>query len=161
MTLFQLLLTIVPLIMISGTGFITARYQYLSKPQIQGLSKFTFTLAIPVFLFFNMYSADMSHMSGHEETGFDLINAWIGFYGAILTIYLGTVLWKRGVQHSSWKAAGIAALTCTYSNTMMVGLPVILATLGDDSLGTVLLLLAFHSTILFYSNRSPGSQRRP
>lgn len=159
------------LLFIISLGYICGNKVFLTKEQIAGLSRFTFSLSIPVFLFLNMSQADL-------KASFD-INSFIAFYVPVLSVYaIGFGLWRcircrlnqstKGiVEHrysdlvvkqqssikpadaSSMAASGVYALACSYSNTVLVGLPIIIAVLGESMIGRVFTIMTFHSALLF------------
>ncbi len=51
---------IMPLILVALLGFFCAKSQWLNRSQIDALSKFTFYLSIPAFLFYQMAQANFS-----------------------------------------------------------------------------------------------------
>lgn len=83
------------------------------------------------------------------------------FYLPVLTCYL--IAWlinfyfyahknNKNSQHSSHKniaASAVFALSASYSNTIIVGLPVLLAAIGEQVIGIVFLIVTFHSAMLF------------
>jgi malonate transporter len=46
-------------------------------------------------------------------------------------------------------ASAVFALGASYSNTVLVGLPIITAALGEAMIGQVFIIITFHSAILF------------
>ena len=51
---------ILPIIAVTGCGYWCAKQQYLLKNQIDGLSKLTFNILIPAFLFVTMATTAMA-----------------------------------------------------------------------------------------------------
>ena len=52
-----------PLIIVGLLGFITTKSRWFSKDHIAALSKFTFYLSIPAFLFLQMATADLTNIN--------------------------------------------------------------------------------------------------
>lgn len=135
---------ILPLVLIASLGFICAKSQWLSRTQIDALSKFTFYLSIPAFLFYQMAKADLS-----KQVSPQLFAAFylpvLGSYGlAMLTHYF-----FNKCKSNTNGAAAVFALGGCYSNTVIVGLPILLQAVGEQAVGITFLIITFHSLLLF------------
>jgi predicted permease len=136
---------ITPLILVVLLGFFCAKSQWLSRSQIDALSKFTFYLSIPAFLFYQMAQANFS-----EQISPTLFAA---FYLPILCCY--TIAWlchyffidKKNPP--SQASSAVFSLGASYSNTVIIGLPILLTALGEQVLGIIFLIITFHSALLF------------
>lgn len=134
---------IFPLIFIVLSGYISSRSRFLSKEHIAGLSKFTFYISVPAFLFVNMAQADL-----HSSVS---IAGFLSFYIPVLAIYALGYLLDRYVIYKQSAASrhAVFALGSSYSNTVLVGLPIIIAALGQQMVGIVFMIITFHSALLF------------
>jgi len=145
-----------PLIFVALLGFICTKTKWLSQDQLNALSKFTFSISIPAFLFYQMSKANFS-----EQISPQLFAA---FYLPVLICYfiawLISYYFYRDKHHLSntnnpttenknSATSAVFALGSSYSNTVIVGLPVLLAALGDQVIGIVFLIVTFHSAMLF------------
>ena len=142
-----------PLIVIALLGYICTKTKWLSREQLNALSKFTFSISIPAFLFYQMAKADFG-----EQVSPQLFAA---FYLPVLTCYL--IAWLisyffyKGKQlnnsdtitQKNSAASAVFALGSSYSNTIIVGLPVLLASMGEQVIGIIFLIITFHSAMLF------------
>ena len=149
----NILSIILPLIVVALLGYICTKTRWLSREQLNALSKFTFSISIPAFLFYQMAKADLS-----EQVSPQLFAA---FYLPVLTCYLVTWLISyffykekqlNNQDISSKKnsaASAVFALGASYSNTVIVGLPVLLAAMGEQVIGIIFLIVTFHSAMLF------------
>ncbi|OUR60835.1 hypothetical protein A9Q74_11865 [Colwellia sp. 39_35_sub15_T18] len=149
----NILAIISPLIVVALLGFICTKTQWLSKEQLNALSKFTFSISIPAFLFYQMAKADFS-----EQVSPQLFAA---FYLPVLTCYF--IAWlisyffyrnkplfnSDAAAFNSSAASAVYALSASYSNTIIVGLPVLLAAMGEQVVGIIFLIVTFHSAMLF------------
>lgn len=138
------LLIITPLVIICALGFASARFKWLEENHIAGLSKFTFNFTIPAFLFYKMLNADL--------TGALAFDYFISFYAPLLIIYF--LAWCINFffhEHHKGNVSASAsfALGASYSNTVIIALPVLLALFGDKVISLVFLLITFHSALLF------------
>jgi len=149
----NILSIISPLIVIALLGFICTKSRWLSKENLNALSKFTFSISIPAFLFYQMAKANFS-----EQVSPQLFAA---FYLPVLACYFiawlinyyfydGKQLNDKGVTTKNNSAASaVFALSASYSNMIIVGLPLLLAAMGEQALGIIFLIVTFHSTMLF------------
>ncbi|MDX2368223.1 MAG: AEC family transporter [Colwellia sp.] len=144
---------ITPLILVALLGFICTKSRWLSREQLNTLSKFTFSISIPAFLFYQMAKADLSSQVSPQ--------LFAAFYLPVLTCYLlawlinyyfyGHEVNKKTEQpfYKNSASSAVFALSASYSNTIIVGLPVLLATIGEQVIGIVFLIVTFHSALLF------------
>ena len=136
---------IMPLILVALLGFVCAKSQWLNRTQIDSLSKFTFYLSIPAFLFYQMAQANFS-----EQISPALFAA---FYLPVLCCY--AVAWLSHYflierkKSSSTAGSAVFSLGASYSNTVIIGLPILLTLFGEQVLGIIFLIITFHSALLF------------
>lgn len=132
-----------PLIIVGLIGFISAKKNWFSKAQIDALSKFTFNLAIPAFLFQQLASADLSSVD---------LSIYGAFYLPVLLVYgLGWLFnfYFHQKLKASAPASAVYALATSYSNNVIVGMPVALMVLGEQVIPTIFIVVSFHSALLF------------
>lgn len=132
-----------PLVIIGLIGFIAAKKNWFNKAQIDTLSKFTFHIAIPAFLFQQLANADL--------TTIDLA-IYGAFYLPVLLVYaLGWVVnfYFHQKLKISMPASAVYALATSYSNNVIVGMPVALMVLGEQVLPIIFLVVSLHSALLF------------
>lgn len=152
---------IFPLLFMVSLGYGLTRAKVFNREQIGGISKFAFYISIPAFLFLNMLKADLSRSLD--------ISAMMTFYIPVIVVFtLGVLLndtlvgyWgrakKRGekgpdehiVPENAPAYRAVYGLGCSYSNTVLVGLPIIIAALGEQMMGMVFVIITFHSALLF------------
>jgi malonate transporter len=136
---------IMPLILVALLGFFCAKSQWLNRRQIDALSKFTFYLSIPAFLFYQMAQANFS-----EQISLTL---FASFYLPVLCCYgiacLSHYFFIERKNPSSASGSAIFSLGASYSNTVIIGLPILLTLFGEQVLGIIFLIITFHSALLF------------
>ena len=149
----NILSIISPLVLVASLGFICTKSRWLSREHLNALSKFAFSISIPAFLFYQMAKADFSDQISPQF--------FAAFYLPVLTCYLITWLISyffyqdKSVQHTdatakkNSAASAVFALGASYSNTIIVGLPVLLAAIGEQVIGIIFLIVTFHSVMLF------------
>lgn len=132
---------IFPVLALALAGYAAARSGYLQMPETLALSKFTFNLIIPCLLFVNMVHADIPENFG--------INFLLAFYSAVLCVYLLAVLLARYWLAADSNMQAVFAMATTYSNTTVVGIPLVLQTLGSEALLPLFLIIATQNLVLF------------
>jgi hypothetical protein len=132
-----------PLVIVGLIGFLAAKKNWFNKAQIDALSKFTFHLAIPAFLFQQLANADLSTVD---------LSIYGAFYLPVLMVYgLGWIFnfYFHQKLKTSMPASAVYALAASYSNNVIVGMPVALMVLGEQVLPTIFLVVSLHSALLF------------
>ncbi len=136
---------IMPLILVALLGFVCAKSQWLNRSQIDALSKFTFYLSIPAFLFYQMAQANFSEQISPA--------LFASFYLPVLCCYCITFLSHyfliKRKEASSTAGSAVFSLAASYSNTVIIGLPILLSLFGEQVLGIIFLIITFHSALLF------------
>jgi hypothetical protein len=130
-----------PLIFVVTAGFICAKIHFLSAAHFEGLRTFIFNLAIPVFLFLSMFKADLQ-----QALSASLL---LSFYIPVVIVYLCTCIGFKIVGQLSLSGSAVLALSGCYSNTVLVGLPIIIMALGEQYGALVFMVITFHSALLF------------
>jgi len=130
-----------PLFLLVLGGYLLAISGRWPKAISDALAKFVFAVAVPALLFRLM--ADMSALPPVDAR---LLIAFFG--GCFIVFALGRALglWLfglNGVQQSVFALGGI------FANNVLLGLPIIKATLGDAALPSVALVLVFNSLTLW------------
>lgn len=133
--------TIFPLALIVFFGFVSAARQWITAPHIDGVRHFIFNLIMPVFLFSHMIKADLSSQFNLGTMLSFYLPVGIGFLLVFVLVY--------NFLHYVRKQAAVLALGCTYSNTALVALPVILLHYGSEAGAMVFVIITFHSALLF------------
>ncbi|NOU53040.1 AEC family transporter [Pseudoalteromonas sp. JBTF-M23] len=130
-----------PIIFVVLAGYGCAKLNIFSTSALDGLRLFIFNLAIPVFLFISMYRADLSHALSSS--------VMLSFYLPVLTVYLFCFAALTLVMKKNTADSAVLSLASTYSNTILVGLPIIIASLGPEYGAMVFVIITFHSALLF------------
>ena len=112
----------------------------LEKAGVRGLVLFVFNLAIPLLLFRSLAS---NQLPDDIEWSFIL-----SFYGGSFACYflgmaIGRFFFNRTLDHQA-----IFGMSAGFSNTVLVGIPILLTAYGPDATLPIFLLIAFHSSTL-------------
>ena len=131
---------IAPLALICFIGYLTVRLRLFNTQQIDGLSAVCFNLLIPLFLFRTTYNTDLSA---------EISAAWFASFYIPVICYFLTICAINKWQNKSTSKATVESLAASYSNTVLIAIPVITFYLSEQSAGRAFVLIAFHSAILF------------
>lgn len=137
----SIFITILPVFLIAGIGYLSAKTGYLSVELSKHLNTFTIRLAIPVLVFNAIHNLDFNKAYN--------VPMLLGYYIGGLTcfvvgVFLAKKIWKR--SNSESVAVGFCAL---FSNTVLMGLPIIERAYGVDALAPVFAIISLHVIILY------------
>ncbi len=128
---------VLPIMMLIATGLIVVKLDWVSEQFPQVLNRYVMQIAAPALLFRNTALTPFP-----DEPPWGL---WLGYYGSMLPIFfLGYALARlsgRGYSHQEGFVIGFGS---TFSNTIMLGIPVILTAFGPKAELPLYLILAFH-----------------
>jgi hypothetical protein len=125
---------------IIAVGYVSGRTGYLSEAAARGIADFAFKLAIPALLFHTIVTATFD--------GVAPLGVIASFFGAAAMVWIagtlatGLLLRRPAVDQPS------LAITATFGNTVMLGLPIGVASLGPDALAPISAIIACHSPLL-------------
>ena len=136
---------IFPLIFIVALGYSCCRLKFFDKQHIAGLSKFTFYISLPAFLLLNMSQINLQQSIS--------LFAFLSFYIPVLSVFGVGILIDRfylSKNHlKNYQQHGVFGLASSYSNMVLVGIPIVIASLGKEMIAIAFMIITFHSTLLF------------
>lgn len=135
------LTNLLPLVLIGLAGFFAAKVKLLDQGQTDALSKVCFTLLIPIFLFNSTYHADLSEQIS--------VSWFLSFYLPVAFLMLLVYGWHRFRLKASASQSAIAALVASYSNTVIVAIPILNSLFSPEIAARAFVLIAFHGAIVF------------
>ena len=121
-------------------GYGVARTPLLDEAGIKGLNNFVFYVAIPVLLFRSMSQLSI------PDTIDPLMP--VAYFCAAGIVFAGGLLVGRKVFKLPLDESAMMAMGCTYSNLLLLGLPLAFLAFGDEGLLAILLIISFHPLIL-------------
>jgi malonate transporter len=125
------LLPVVGLILL---GLVLGRAGWVSQAWVRRLSTLSFMVLTPIVLFRAMRHVHVEQLDPRPALA----------YIAALGLVFAAMLWWRGMNRS----AVVLALGVTYSNAVMIGIPLVQLGWGDAGLVTLLTLIPIHSLVL-------------
>ncbi len=129
-----------PILVVLLVGYLSSKYAFFSKEQISAISKFIFYICIPCLLFIGMATAKLEIVKS--------LSIMQSFYIPVLLVFTLITLFYKSVNNSL-KNASVMALTGTYSNTILIGLPIVIFAVGKSNTDLVYIIITFHSVMLF------------
>ena len=125
-------------VILLGYGF--GRGGFLSAEGARGLGAFVYYAAIPALLFRGMAAA-----SAGVGGSVGLLGAY--FAGA-LAVFAGSMALGRIAFRLGLAEQGLMAISTGFSNSVQLGIPLVLAAFGDAGLVPLTLIISMHSLVL-------------
>ncbi|MCH8105972.1 MAG: AEC family transporter [Proteobacteria bacterium] len=131
----------VPVFGIGLLGYLATRLGWFSEQAGEGLAAFVFNFAIPALLLRTFANADLP-----ENLPLDLIGS---YYLPVAVFYLSGMLIARYLFDRPLGGQVITGFSFSYGNAVLLGLPLVLLTLGDEGALPYFILLSMHALSLF------------
>ncbi|MDO9359352.1 MAG: AEC family transporter [Polaromonas sp.] len=128
---------LVPVVLLIAIGFIAGKAGWIRAAGTKDLGNLVFVVLTPVLLFRTMSQVHI------EQLDFRPVFAY--FVGAFLLF--GGVLLVKGFN----RRGAVLALAATFSNTVMIGIPLVTLMYGAQGLVTLLSLVSVHALVLLTS----------
>jgi malonate transporter len=136
----QVVTIVVPVFAFVAFGWLSARTKFLGRDVERGLGAFALWVAIPSLLFRLMATAEFP-----DEPALGLT---IAFFGAAGGAWLLSSLVARALGRPPGTSASFA-MGGTFGNTVMMGIPLSLATFGDAAVFPLALVTATHAPVFW------------
>jgi len=136
-----IILAIGPILILIALGFALGKINFVTDDQFKGLSKLTFVVFIPCLLFLSIYQSDS--LTG---LSFDLLAA---FYLPVITLFFISYLFFRRFFKAQYPKTELLCLATTFSNNVLIGIPILLSLIGEQILLPAFFIVSFHSLLLF------------
>jgi malonate transporter and related proteins len=133
-------LTILPVFAVVLAGYAVARAGLISIEGVKGFTNVTFYLFVPALLF--------RAMRGVHFESINLLPLFTYFGGALLSFVIVMAASRRWMGRGA-RHATVTALAVTYSNTVLLGIPLVKLAFGDPGLVILLTIVSMHSLFLF------------
>lgn len=131
---------ILPVFGLIALGYVAVITGFFKAEWTDGLSAFCFRFAIPVLLFSSMASLDFGDVFNTQLL--------ISYYLAALTAAVMAGLLTGKLFGRKAGASVVIGIGAAFSNTVLLGIPVVSTAYGPQAMGSILLIIAFHSPIL-------------
>ncbi len=125
---------LLPVVVLIAIGFLAGRRRWIGPEAVKGLSNLVFIVMAPALLFRSMSTVHV------EQLDFRPVAS---YFVGVAIIFFGTLA-LRGFN----RRAAVLALANTFSNTVMIGIPLIGLAYGEAALITLFTLISIHSLVL-------------
>lgn len=138
--MWSILSVTLPVFGIIGVGFCLGRLGFLGQEAANGLSQYVFAAALPALI---IKTLTASNLPSGNPWGY-----WLAYFGGVFVVWtLGMWAARRWFGRSRPEAA-IHGFTAGQSNTILVGMPIILQAYGQAGAVPLFLLVAVHLPIM-------------
>lgn len=125
---------LLPVVLLIAIGFIAGKRQWVSAGSVKDLSNLVFLILIPALLFRTMGAVHL------EKLDLKPVGVYFLTVGIIFT---GVLLWQGLSRRST-----VIALASIFSNTIMIGAPLVGLAYGDAALVYLFTLISLHALVL-------------
>jgi malonate transporter and related proteins len=133
-----LLSIIFPVFALILVGYAAGRFKVFGDQGVGLLTQATFVVFMPPLLFRSMATVDLRQLS----------LAPILAYFSTAVILMLALAWLLRRQERHWIKAIIRAFTASFSNTVLLGIPIVQLAFGQTGLAILLTIVALHALIL-------------
>jgi predicted permease len=130
-----------PVMAIALLGYGSLRFNWLGKPDADTLARFTFSILIPALLFVSTARSEFD-----PSTALDFLAA---YYLVVLAVFVLGVLVAAWLFRYGAEKQAVFAMGCAYSNTTVVGIPVVSQALGEEGLVPLFFIISIQNLVMF------------
>ena len=139
--LFDILLTVLPVFLVMAAGYLAVRTHYVGETIADGLNIFAIKIAVPMLLFAAMLRLDFS-AAFH-------VPMLVGFYAGAFTCFTAGIVLARLVWHRRPGEAVAIGFGATFSNTVLLGLPIMQQAFGEEALAPAFAIISLHAASIY------------
>ena len=125
---------LVPVVLLIAVGFFAGKRNWISAGSVKDLSNLVFLILIPALLFRTMGAVHLEKL--------DLKPVGVYFL-SVGIIFTGMLLWQGLSRRST-----VVALASIFSNTIMIGVPLVGLAYGEAALVYLFTLISLHALVL-------------
>ena len=122
-------------------GYSAGRFRLITDQGIQGIITFVLYFAIPALLF--------RIVVNNELPGIEDLNVVLTYYSGCFIAFAVSVLFGRTVFSLPLDQLGILGMGSMYSNSVLLGMPLVFTVFGEAGMIPILLIITFHNVLLF------------
>ena len=135
-----LLEVVAPVFGVLALGAMSVKLRVLDEGAVKGLVLFVFNFAIPILLF---RSLAQTELPPEIEWAFLL-----SYYGGAFTVFFSGMALGRFVFKRALEDRAIFGMSAGFSNTVLIGIPILFTAYGPEATVPTLLIIAFHGPVL-------------
>ena len=126
--------SLLPVVVLVAIGFFSGRRGWIGTGAVKELSALVFIVLTPALLFRTMSRVKL------EQLDFSPV---LAYFIGVIVLFAATLL-VCGFN----RRAAVLALACTFSNTVMIGIPLVTLAYGEAGLVTLFTLYTVHTVLL-------------
>jgi len=131
---------ILPIFGLLVIGYISARVGWFDQSSVRGLTRFVFDFAVPMLLLRTIATANLPDVI---PWGY-IFSYYLGtFVVLILGLFLTRLLWQKSFSHQV-----INAFSGSFSNTVLLGIPIVVLAFGDRAVLPLFIIIGTHGIIM-------------
>jgi len=131
---------IAPVFGVMAVGYLAVRVRLFGAVTARRLVLFVFNAAIPIMLFYRIATIDFPEQIAWSFLG--------GYYASAFAAYGLGMLSARFLFHRPIDEQSIHGLGGGFSNTVLLGIPLLVSAFGDEATVPIFLIISFHSATL-------------
>jgi len=131
---------IAPIFALIALGYLAVRRGLYPADGVKALIAFVNNFATPCLLFYSIGTSDF-------RAAFNIGIIGPFYFGAFICFALGILLARRVFRNRPGEAVSVG-FSSTFSNTVLVGLPIMSRAYGEDALPVTLSIIGLHGAIL-------------
>ncbi|MBY4594446.1 AEC family transporter [Ottowia caeni] len=125
---------LLPVVVLIGIGFLVGRMKLIRGEAVRDLSNLVFLVLVQALLFRSMATAQLDRL--------DLRS--VALYYVVAGLMFLALLFVQGLNSRS----AVLALAAIFSNTLMIGVPLVQLAYGEDGLVHLFTLISMHALVL-------------
>lgn len=130
-----------PLYLLVLIGYLLARFGNWPESVAQALSRFVFVIAIPSMLF--GLTSELSRLPPID------VRVLVAYFGACLIVFVIGRVASAKLFHRDGVGQSVFAMGAIYGNTVMLGLPIAKAAIGEAAVPSLALVLVTNALVMW------------
>jgi hypothetical protein len=114
---------------------------WFDQTAIRGLTRFVFDFAVPMLLLRTVSTAKLP-----EEIPWNFLGSY--YLGTMIVLFSGLVL-TRITYRITFSEQVVSAFSCSFSNTVLLGIPLVLLAFGDQGALPLFIIIGTHGFVMF------------
>ena len=122
-------------------GYITVMLGWFDQTAIRGLTRFVFDFAVPMLLLRTVSTAQLP-----ENIPWNFLASY--YLATMLVLLLGFFM-VRVIYKITFSEQVVSAFSCSFSNTVLLGIPLVLLAFGDQGALPLFIIIGTHGFVMF------------
>lgn len=140
-TILALFIIVLPVFLLVGSGWAAVRFRVFPDSGVDALIGFATNIAVPVLLFRSISTLDLARVLRAEHLFAFYLGATVSF---VVAVVLARRVWRRRPGESV-----AVAFSALFSNTVLLGFPIMMRAYGPQAMEPVFAIVAFHAAYCY------------